>query len=186
MTLSKTTHIRRYSNSPGEVLAVTSVEEVDQEIKRVQAALNRSYNPLTRFRLQRELGRWLGLRAVARRNVRGQRGATLLEVVTIGGLGTGAVLLLGLILWLLTGFTTGVVAEHANAYARDYSRQFHGWHNPAVSCAGEDTDHNQYVTCTVAEQAGAPSVQIECRANLLFEWSKTCRVPSMRGIQVSP
>ncbi len=113
-----------------------------------------------------------------------QHGFTLVEVIIVlvivslvlGGVGAG-----------LSGgcatVTSGTVKEQAEGYARNYCRRFKRWSQPIVDCAGEDTDHNRYVSCTVAEAPGRPTEQIECPANFALENNTSCRVPMLRSVQ---
>lgn len=80
----------------------------------------------------------------------------------------------------------GVHRTQANAekYARDYARTFHNWQNPVVQCFGLDTDHNGYVTCSVAREPGAPIRQIECAANIVLQFNRGCRQPQLRTLEV--
>ncbi len=79
--------------------------------------------------------------------------------------------------------TAGTVKKQAEGYARNYCRRFKRWSSPVVDCAGEDTDHNRYVTCTVAEAPGRPTEQIECPAIFALENNTSCRVPMVRSVQ---
>lgn len=80
----------------------------------------------------------------------------------------------------------GVSDRKANAekYARAYVREFNGWASPVIACMGVDTDQNGYVTCTVAERAGAQSHQIECVSNWVFEYNTGCREYRLRTIDL--
>lgn len=68
--------------------------------------------------------------------------------------------------------------QNAEGYARSFARTIYGFQDPRVMCAGRDTDHNRYVTCTVSQVRDggrAETHQIECPANWLRTADYTCR-----------
>lgn len=82
----------------------------------------------------------------------------------------------------------GAVRENAERYATRYGSRMEGMRAPVAECMGVDSDDNGYVTCTVRdsdrELGDARPHQIECRANVVFEFDTGCREYRLRTIDV--
>jgi hypothetical protein len=80
------------------------------------------------------------------------------------------------------------VRENAERYALRYGSRFEGMRRPVAECMGVDNDNNGYVTCTLRDADREMGVQrprqVECVANVFFEWSTGCREYRLRTLDV--
>lgn len=83
---------------------------------------------------------------------------------------------------------TSSVRENAERYALRYGSRFEGMRRPVAECMGVDNDNNGYVTCTLRDADREMGVQrprqVECVANVFFEWSTGCREYRLRTLDV--
>jgi hypothetical protein len=108
-----------------------------------------------------------------------QRGMTVLELMIVVAI--GMIFLITLIIGA-RGCMSGAAQEsaakdEAAKWARDLGLGYTG-----ISCADYDSDHDGYVSCTLALKSGETK-QIECRG--VYSWGHGCRDPKLtiRGAQ---
>ncbi len=81
-----------------------------------------------------------------------------------------------------------IVRDNAERYALRYGSRFEGMRRPVAECMGEDSEGNGYVTCTLRDADREMGVQrprqVECVANVFFEWSTGCREYRLRTLDV--
>lgn len=110
------------------------------------------------------------------------RGFTLIEFMIV--LAIVCILLLVVLGKGCTSIVTApTIQSNATGYARDYARRFHRWSSPTIACAGEDSNHDGYVTCTIAQAPGTPTEQIRCPSNFVLEGNTTCHTVNVRNMQ---
>lgn len=90
----------------------------------------------------------------------------------------------------LVGRSVGAsaVRENAERYAVRYGSRIGGMRTPIAECMAVDNDNNGYVTCTLRDADREMGVQrprqVECVANVFFEWSTGCREYRLRTLDV--
>ena len=166
----------RYSPTLGATL-LGGQRNFAQEIELARERVASAQDPVEVFRAQRQLERWERLakqEALARQSGKIDSGLFAPLVVFLFGVA------------MILSISAGSAARrrHAESYARTYASHILGWTRPTVLCASEDTDNNQYVNCTVA-QDGSRRL-LECPANTFVEFNKACREVRARTWQETP
>jgi prepilin-type N-terminal cleavage/methylation domain-containing protein len=109
-----------------------------------------------------------------------RKGFTLLELMIVAGI----LAILGGIIWGVAGGGVVVVvvwwwwwwcgsSETATLAAQSWCQEM-GYQADRISCAGNDSDQNGYVSCTIRTLNPSQLISVECASG--YGWTEGCRL----------